>query len=232
MPASDGNSCNVELSGLSVVVAATSNNPTILNADFLKHNGIVLENHIVVENPPQVSTPAFSQVAFENGLIIRADPARILFEQFTDSLTIEDIVCADIAKRYIKTIPHVPYSAIGINVHGYGVQKKRVRKKVSDALVEKGKWMKIKTVTPEFQLKAIYKFDDKKVTLDIAENLTSQKDAERAPRIIFQANIHRDITETNQQMRINTLLSILDSWKGDLSDFHSLVENFNSKNNI
>lgn len=230
MSGTGANSLHVELSGFSVVIAATSNNPTILNPDFLRHNGIVSKNLKTSEDPPPISTPAFSQIAFEDGFRLRADSARILFEQFASSLTEENIICADIAKNYIKTVPHVPYNAIGINLDGHRVLQER--EAVSNALIDKGTWMKFKTVAPDFQLKAVYELDDKAVTLHIKEDFIQKENGPEIPAIMFKANIHRDITETNQQMRINSLLSILDSWNGDLSDFFSLVQNFNSKNNI
>lgn len=92
--------------------------------------------------------------------------------------------------------------------------------------------MNFKTVAPDFQLKAVYELDDKAITLHIKEDFVQKENGPEIPAIMFKTNIHRDITETNQQMRINSLLSILDSWTGDLSDFFSLVQNFNSKNNI
>ena len=46
--------------------------------------------------------------------------------------------------------------------------------------------------------------------------------------MVFNANIHRDISdETNQQMRVSKLLSILDSYNKDISDFVYLLKSSN-----
>ena len=53
---------------LSVVLVADSNNPSILNPDFLHYNKIVDKGHGVLDSP--ISTPGFSQVAYENGVTV------------------------------------------------------------------------------------------------------------------------------------------------------------------
>lgn len=225
----DGNSRDVKLSGFSVVIAANSNNPTVLNQDFLSHNGIVPKDWVLHEDMLPVITPAVSLIAFKNGFKVMAELNRILFEQLTAPLKEEDIVCADIAKRYIRTIPHVPYTAIGINLHGYRIRRNQGSETVSDLLIKKGGWVNFKEIAPSFQVKAVYQYDDKTVTLDIAEDFVREREAAELPAMVFNANIHRDISdETNQQMRVSKLLSVLDSCNKDISDFYSLAEEFKS----
>lgn len=223
------NSWDVKLSGISVVIVANSNNPTILNQDFLYHNGIVPKDWALAQNIPPVITPAVSQITFENGFKVMAELNRILFDQFTIPLKEEDIVCADIAKHYLRTIPHVPYTAIGINLHGYRIHQEQVSETVSGLLIKKGGWMNFEEATPSFQVKAVYRYDDKTITVDITENLIKEKNTAEVPAMVFNANIHRDISdETNQQMRVSRLLSILDSYGKDISDFCLLTRKFKS----
>ena len=129
-----------------------------------------LENNI-----PPVITPAVSQITFKNGFKVMAELNRILFEQLTIPLKEEDIICAEIAKRYLRTIPHVPYTAIGINLHGYRIHQEQVPETVSGLLIKKGGWMNFGETTPSFQVKAVYRYDDKTITLDIAENLIKRE---------------------------------------------------------
>ena len=62
----------IDLIEFSIVLVATSNNPSILNPDFLFHNDIVDVSHQVRD--PRISTPAFSQVTFEDGLTVKVQP--------------------------------------------------------------------------------------------------------------------------------------------------------------
>ena len=224
------NNRNVRLSTFSVVIVANSNNPTILNQDFLYHNGIVPKDWTLEEKFPPIVTPAVSQITFNNGFKVMAEPNRLLFEQFTNQIKKADITCADIAKRYLLTVPHVSYTAIGINPKGFRILENRPSETISDLLIKKGEWMNFKDVSPSFQLKAVYQYNDKTVTLDIVENFIEEENSVKVPTMEFYANIHRDISdETNQQMRINRLTSILDSYNQDISDFYLLAERFKSK---
>ena len=75
--------------------------------------------------------------------------------------------------------------------------------------------MSFQSVVPRFELKAIYEITDKHVTLDIQEGpeMTAH----------CRINIHRDFNEPNQQMRISSMLSILDSWHSDLALAQDLI---------
>jgi len=223
----DGSSRGLVLSGFSVVIVANSNNPTLLNQDFLYYNGIVPNDWPLDEDIRPVITPAVSKIVFRNGFRVTAELNRILFEQLADSLKQEDIVCADVAKRYLRTIPHVPYTSIGINLHGYRIEQ--ASETVSDLLIKNGGWMNFKEATPVFQVKSLYQYDGKTVTLDIAEDFVTETGTAKTRPIVFNANIHRDISdETNQQMKISRLLSVLDSCNEDISDFYLLTEKFKS----
>ena len=219
-----GDDRNVDLIEFSVVLVATSNNPSILNPDFLHYNGIVDANRQVQE--PCISTHAYSQVTFKGGLAVKADPDRVIFEQREDKLAMEDIICPEMAKRYLEKVPHVPYRAVGINPKGYRPSGGEAADRVADSLIDRGAWMSFKDLTPEIQLKAIYQYTGRTILLDIAEAKKKGTDGNQISGMLFQANFHRDITETTPRERIVRLLSIIDSWREDLSDFQLLVKKF------
>ena len=216
---------DINLIEFSVVFVATSNNPSILNPDFLYHNGIVDASWEVQE--PRISTPAYSQVTFDGGLTVKAVPDRVIFEQAgQNQLAEQDIVCPQIAKTYLETIPHVPYRAVGINIKGFRIPQNEMNSSVENALIDKGVWMSYKDTTPDIQVKAIYNYNKRKISLDIS-NAEKKNEHNKIPGVLFQINIHRDIHEVNSARRIETISSILSSWKEDLSDFNTLVAKFN-----
>ncbi len=202
----------VDLVGFSVVVVAQSNNPTILNPDFLLHNGIVSSSWIPHGDP--VTTPVFSEVLFDRGLVVRADPEKITFEQAAASrLAPEDIDCPAIAKGYLRTIPHVPYTALGLNPRAVIANPPFAR--LSKMLHAEGNWMTLVGAMPRFSLRAAYQMTDKRLTLTLQEG--------QSDTLLCEANIHRDVAETNQQMRVNSILSMLDCWRNDLDQFYAVV---------
>ena len=208
----------IDLVEFSVVVVAQSNNPTILNPDFLRHNGIVSSDRALQTEQPPFTTPMFSQVAFADGLVVQADPARIIFAQAADALSREDVDCPAVAKGYLKTIPHVPYSALGLNPKV--VIRNPPFSRLSKLLRTEGSWMTVGQAMPGFELKATYQMAGRRLALTLQEAQTEQGD----DALLCTANIHREVEEDNQQMRVNSILSMLDSWKKDLDEFNALVD--------
>lgn len=201
----------------SVVIVAQSHNPSILNADFLHHNGIVGEHWKPLEDC--LTSPMLSRVAFNDGLVVQADPLRVTFEQSGDALAADALMCAPAARDYLKTVPHVRYIAIGMNAK-YVLRNLSLHR-VSETLKSSGSWTTFQSVVPKFELKAIYEMRDKRVTLGVQEHSDKAE-----PIATCSANIHREIDEPNQQKRLNSMLSALDSWKDDLADFRTLVKQY------
>lgn len=201
---------------LTVVLVAHSNNPSILNPDFLIRTGIV-DGDADVESPV-ISTPAFSRVRFKSGVTVTADPDRVIFS------TNEDKTAASIAKRYLQQVPHVPYRAIGVNPklfapagdHGSGV---------ATALRDHGAWMSFKDVAPEVILKFVYAYGDRTITLDVSDT-RREAAGEMLGGQMFQANVHRDLSESSTRSRNERIGSILDAWESDLNDVRSLIGKF------
>jgi hypothetical protein len=97
-----------------LVVLASDNNPTILNPDFLKYGGIVTEELNMEVVGPAITTPAFSTVQYNNGIGITVEPQKI---QVADNnlKELDKSFAQRILKSYVKTVPHVNYTAVGIN---------------------------------------------------------------------------------------------------------------------
>lgn len=212
----DSAELQMDLVGFSVVVVAEANNPTILNPDFLRHNGIVGSHRQLSENDPPITSPLLSAVIFDDALTVRADPNRVTFEQRGSALSLEDIECVDMAKGYLKTVPHVPYTAFGLNPQV--IVRNSATRRLSDMLRSSGSGMTFNSVVPRFELKAIYEMAGKRLTLDLQEGPNEQ-----GSLMLCHGNIHRDIAESNQQMRVNSMLSFLDSWRNDLDEFRTVV---------
>lgn len=217
---------DLELVEFSVVLVALPGNPTIINPDFLKHSGIVDENLSARE--PVITTPVFSQVTFEDGSTVKADPDRMIFEQVGDPLARTNIRCPEMAKRFVKLFPTLQYKAVGINPKGFRAlpENSPVQERVSDALLDRGEWLSFKDTKPEIQLKAIYPFEKRRITMDLVEARRWDDRDGTTRKIVFQGNFHRDLQGATRPTEQNELLSILSSWEEDLSDFSTLMGKF------
>ena len=225
--AAAGVEAGVMLMELSVVLVATQNDPSVINPDFLRHTGIV--DPALQVKQPAVSTPVFSQVIFEGGLSVTAEPNRFIFGQQAQPLSEDACVSPDIARRFLNVFPHIAYSALGINPKGFRPFDSEFLSSVSDALVGGGRWISFKDVLPDIQLKAIYNYESRNIVMDIGGVNIKENDGSESAGLLFQANIHRDIAENTQEKRIERLTSILSAWKNDMSDFSELITKFNPK---
>ena len=128
----------------------------------------------------------------------------------------------------LKTVSHIPYSAVGINPRSLMLSNKGTRYSVADTLIEGGKWMSFKDVQPDIHLKTIYSYEKRAITLNVGRVEAKENDVTMSSRLLFHANIHRNIGARDQGRRIEEMLSILSTWKEDISDFNDLVSKFHS----
>lgn len=206
---------------LAVVLVARSNNPSILNPDFLRFNGIVSEGWDVAQSP--VSTPAFSQVVFKNGVTVTADPGRVIFT--ANDSTDENLEPPEIAQRYLQQVPHAPYSAVGINPKFF-VRLTSDAPLIKRVLRNQGSWTPFKDVTPAVNLKLVYAYSGRTILLDVADAKLTEEDGERFSGRLFQANVHRDVTDSNAHSRNEKISAILDGWEDDRKDVCALIQKF------
>jgi len=222
-----GREIDIALVEISVVLVANWNDPSILNPDFLRHNGIVDSGLQLNEKEVPISTPVLSQAIFEGGIGVRAYPNRFVFEQKGEGLNEIECPIPGIASRFVRTVSHVPYNAIGINIISLKSAKAGMDYNVSNALIDSGKWMTFKDIPPNVDLKAIYNYESRRITLEVRGVIDNRgNDSIERHGLWFHANIHRDIREINQERRNTRILSILDTWKDDISDFRNLVGKF------
>lgn len=214
---------DVTLVELAVVLITENTDPSMINPDFLRHNDIV-DAKLRTEQPP-VSTPVFSQVVFEGGLSVMAQPNRFQFAQQEEPLT-EDVAIPDIVERFLERVPHPAYKGIGINFTGFRPLDD-TSKGVATTLIERGKWMAFENISPMTSLRAVYACEDRQITMDVQDARRRESDGSESHGILFAVNIHRKITEMDQGQRSAQLMSILSGWKRDLSDFENLVAQFN-----
>lgn len=210
------------LSELGIVVVASTNNPTILNVDFLRHNGIVDCEYVVRD--PLISTPAFSQVLFENGLSITSTPSNLTFKWDAVNGILEQSECerlVNVASLYLQQLPHVPYRAIGINPRC--LRRESDENLINSFLSDGGDWSAYKDVAPEIQLKAIYHYEGRTINLDI---IRTHKLEDQSCQTTFIANFHRDLPDSDATDRIKVLSTILGNWRDDLCDLRNLTNKF------
>lgn len=98
----------------SVVVLANAHNPTILHPVFLVTQGIVPKEWNLAE--PPVCTPAISVVKFANEIVFTAESSKLVILDNAPKL---ETPIPDLCRKYMELLPHVRYTAVGINFAGF-----------------------------------------------------------------------------------------------------------------
>ena len=199
---------------VNMVLVGEDHNPSILNPDFLWRNRIVPENMELDDKIPLMSSPPHSQCAFKGGTQIISDLNRITFSQSNPK---ENNSCHEIARKYLKTVPLVHYTAVGINIIGLvSVHNGNLTLR---NMLRPGKWDQFEDTLPSPELSLIYPLADRNVHLSI-KNFTFENEE----RVLFSGNFHRNI-QAKQGESYRVAITMVDDWESDMKHFKELVSN-------
>jgi hypothetical protein len=178
----------------SIVVVGQDCNPTILNPDFLKYRKIVPEEWGWELAQAPITMQLFARVAYDSGISIKVEKNRF---QVSDENTAEDVSpskAIEIAKRYIGVLPHVRYTAVGINF-----QSLVEMDHPDDFLVDR--FLKIDPLHQEqnqligTSLKFVYPHEEGRLTLSLAGGSAIRRKGDQADEkkgLLVGGNYHRD----------------------------------------
>jgi hypothetical protein len=210
---------------LGIIIAAKNHKPTILNPDFLKYSGIVPDEWEIARQP--VYTQSLSQVAFTNGVAIIAEPTRIIFIEAIENKTATEIAVADIAKKYVQTLPNVEYEAVGINPRGYIAfeeQRDAARLFLTETLLSPGKWQEVGNLPVRASLNLVYNLERSPFYLSINEAALRNPDETNTPIVLFSGSFsYEEVRSENPSERQNNVYQILENWQADLEAYQEII---------
>lgn len=181
----------LELINVTVVVVAQDHNPSILHPSFLTASGIV-SGELELSGDP-VSTPAFSRVVYENGITFQAEPSRI---QVLDGRPPQDLTKYSVPKyaaKYIESLPHVPYRAVGINFTSICADPKP-NETITRRFLREGPWNDPDQPAKDLGLRLVYDAPPGVVRFSIdAGAVRRGEDDQRHTGVLIQANYHTDV---------------------------------------
>ncbi len=216
---------DLSISEFSVVLLVKNQNPTLLNLDFLKYSGIVGQDWEVSGSP--VSTPQGSQIIFQNGLRLAADSTRTIFLESVIGKSIDDIVSAQVAKRYTQILSQAEYEAVGINLTGlvtFREQPQLAQTYLSKALLLSGNWLEFGTQPPKVDLNISYTLEKGMLNLQINEiQLPQENEAASIPAVRYFGNFDYALQQVELTDRLTTLQTYLDQWQSNIETFTNLI---------
>ena len=217
------NKFNFQLKEISVVLAAENNNPSILNADFLRFNNIVPKDWQLKE--PPVCVFPFAQVVFDNGIKITSQLEKVVFlEELTDDYTGE-IRVASLACRYVEQVPHVPYTGVGVNPRGHIIvdDPEKAKTFIQERFILPKTWAKFRESLVNATVNLTYKLEQSQFNISIQP--ATIRDTKAV--VLFTGNFHHDITAIAKDDKISTLCNIVMDWQNDLRIFEEYIDNLN-----
>jgi hypothetical protein len=211
----------VEILQASIVVTANFHNPSILHPAFLVAANVVPADWKPVESEV-VSTPVASTVKFQNGVVFAVETGKL---QITEVVTPERpsldwnaLIVPDLVAKYVKALPSVPYSAVGINPQGF-----IPRTSVTTLLIEK--FLKADALAPiptpvrGLELRVSYAAADTQTRLTLASGkVTLVGTTAEREGVVAASNYHREARNTDE------VLGALQRFKAIGADFIRTTE--------
>jgi hypothetical protein len=186
------------LSG-SVVVLAEQHNPTILHPAFLESQKIVEGAWELAEAP--ICTPPVSVVRYANGLTFTTEVNKFQVVDEGEVTNMSQSRAGAMAASYISALPHVRYTAVGINFTGIIVCDQG-----GAFLIEKflkpGSWHCQANEPQALGVKLVYPLDETRLHLSLDPGEASRADAEKKMiGILVNANFHTPISGLEEARR-------------------------------
>lgn len=211
----------------SIVLSASGHNPTLINPDFLRINEIVPEEWAI--GGPVITTPAFSQVQYNNGVVIIVEQNK--FQITMSGHTPSALPLSKISQRYIQTLPHIPYDAVGINFT-YTYPMDDSNEYIKDRFLREGEWNSESSSLYAAGINLVFHLEGVKLTFSINSGIRAQNGAspegERANQkemaVISNANFHRDCDQHHKnESALANLERIEEDWERFRQNLQTIV---------
>lgn len=216
----------LQITRLGIVILARNHNPSLLNPDFLKINGIVESDWEVTS--PSFTTETISQVIYKNGVRIIVKPDQIAFDQLIkDGYSEDKILLQNVILKYLKALPHVNYQSIGINPMGHIIfeTQEDLDHYFSNYLLRPGDWKNFLDKPPSLSGTFTYVFDDHQINISLETVYISEKrDDDQQLGILFKGNVNRDFElNTASKDKLKPLINKVNLWSEDVNRYIALI---------
>lgn len=213
-----------EIHEISIVITAKNLNPTMMSLDFLKFSGIIPNDWEVNRQP--VLNPNVSQLSFQNGLNIVAQPRTITFMEVVGTQETPQLAGPAVAQQYIDKLPNAEYQAISISpksVVPFPDSQDSARKYITQILLSPGPWQEVGKAPMQAGLNLLYQLEKCQFALNINEARLQLPDQTALAAILFAGNFNYAVDSENQSLRLQQLKQAISDWESDWKIFQDIV---------
>ena len=218
---------NLSIHELTLAVAINNYDLTLCLPRFLQSSGIVHADWTLASEP--VANNQVVQTIYSNGVNVIGQPHRCLFAENLENKLPGGSEVTQVATSYIKSLPHLDYQAIGMNLRGYiklGTDADKAREQFYKKIFVPGAWQKKGNKQMEAELRLNYSFEDKTLNLVINNGFFNPPEGEPEAIILFGGNFAYNLTQYSGEERIVKLQEIIGKWQEDLKLFQEVIGDF------
>jgi hypothetical protein len=219
----------LQLQELAIVIAVKELDPTLLTPEFLNYSQIVPADWTVAGQP--VRSFQGSQVTFQSGVSVIAQPQRISFAELVEGKPTAGLELPKLAAKFVDVLGNLSYLGVGINLRGYvdfGADKRAARDFIFQNLLAPGAWQQMGTAPVQAGVNLSYTFDDRRLNLNINE-ATIQVPEQQQPSaiVLFGGNFDYDVAGTiAPAAHTQRIKQIVTNWQRDLELYQQVVDRF------
>ncbi|MBR8831597.1 MAG: hypothetical protein N5P05_003085 [Chroococcopsis gigantea SAG 12.99] len=205
-----------EIEELAIGVVAKNLNPAMLTVDFLKFSGIVPNEWELNAQP--VLSPNYSQVNFQNGISVVAQPRSITFVEVIGDPTNHNIRLPSIVSAYVDKLSLAEYQTLNLapkSIIPLPGNEDVARKYITNTLLSPGPWQDFGQGLVQAGINLTYQLDNCQLNIGINEAKLQLPDRLPIPALLFAGSFNYELEE-------NTSVSVVEQLKANL---HNLTPN-------
>ena len=218
----------IELQELAIVIAVKELDPTLLTPEFLNYSQIVPADWEVAGQP--VRSFQGSQVTFQNGVSVIAQPQRISFAELAMHKPTAELEIPQLAAKFVDVLANLSYIGVGINLRGYvdfGTDQREARDFIFQNLLSPGAWQQMGTAPVQAGINLSYTFDDRRLNLNINEAMLQVPERQPSAIVLFGGNFDYDVAGTiAPAAHTQRIKQIVANWQRDLDLYQEVVDQF------
>jgi hypothetical protein len=218
----------INLQELALVIAVKEIDPTLITPEFLKYSQIVPADWEVAGQP--LRNFQGSQVTFQNGVSVIAQPQRISFAELAAEKATDALISAQLAVKLVDVLPSLNYVGVGINLRGYidfGSDTRQARDFMFQNLLAPGAWKQLGNAPVQAGINLGYTFDDRRLNLTINEATLQTPDGQTSAIALFNGNFDYDVATTiAPAAHTQRIKQIVSNWQRDLQLYQEVVGQF------
>lgn len=209
---------------LDIVVVASNHNPTILNPDWLVRNDIIQDEWGWELSEDPITLPVLSKVEYASDFSIVARPEQVIFSDSGPSRIPGETPVGEVAAKYVKTLPHVTYEAVGINPKACLPFDEREDACVwiAEHLLKEGPWMRYRHLEAN-SVRFQYSVASGRFLISIGAGEVEQNNEPALQGVLFQGNFHHDIDASEPEETASSAQGVIERWQEDFEAFQSYV---------